>query len=125
MAKSKKEKSTTTQPQSQLGDEEQGHGNSTAGRTQGQVTLVTDLSNYEGISINEKVDSVIQTHSVVMINRSWCLFSIDAIDFLGQLGVDVYSLEVDNHPHGNQILKYVAKKFNHKTYVYSSTWLYV
>ena len=117
MAKNKKDKVAARPPSQQLqGDEEVGHGTSTTDRTtQGQVTLVTDLTEYEGISVNEKVDSMIKRHGVVMINRSWCLFSIDAIDFLLQLGVDVYSLEVDNHPQGSQILKYVSKKFNHKT----------
>lgn len=115
MAKNNKDKVAARPQSQQQGDEEEGHGTSTTSRTQGQVTLVTDLTVYEGISTNEKVDSMIKTHGVVMINRSWCLFSIDAIDFLGQLGVDVYSLELDNHPQGSQILKYVSKKFNHKT----------
>ena len=119
MAKTKKVKAAA-RPRPQQGDEEEGLETDTpSSSTQGQVTLVTDLTDYEGISVNEKVDSLIKSHGVVMINRSWCLFSIDAIDFLLQLGVDVYSLEVDNHPQGSQILKYAAKKFKHKTYVYS------
>jgi hypothetical protein len=79
------------------------------------ATVVNDLSNYEGISLNEKVDSFIKKHAVVMINRSWCLFSIDALDFLVQFGVDVYSLELDNHPQGAVIMKYLKEKYKHKT----------
>ncbi|KAL3913695.1 MAG: hypothetical protein SGARI_000526, partial [Bacillariaceae sp.] len=51
-----------------------------------------------------------------MFNRSWCLFSVDAMDFMvGQLQVSVYSLEIDTHPQGKDILKYVAKKTGQKT----------
>jgi glutaredoxin len=50
-----------------------------------------------------------------MINRSWCLFSIDALDFLVQFGVDVYSLELDNHPQGALIMKYLKEKYKYKT----------
>jgi glutaredoxin len=86
----------------------------------GKVTVVTDLDAYEGLSYAEKVDSFVQKHPVVMVNRSWCLFSTDALEFLVQLGVTVYSLEVDKHPQGALILKHLTKKWNHNTYVPSS-----
>jgi hypothetical protein len=43
----------------------------------------------------KKVDSLINTESVVMFEKSWCLFSKDAKEFLvGQLGVSIHLLSV-------------------------------
>lgn len=81
----------------------------------GRVTVVTDLDPYEGLSVGEKVDDLIRKNEVVIINRSWCLFSIDAIDFLVQMGIHVHSLETDQHPQGAAILKYLTTKYKHKT----------
>jgi len=100
MAKPKDQQAAipTTQEAS-TSDEEEGRSDVASSPPSGQVVLVTDLATtYPGISIGEKVDQLIQQEKVVMINRSWCLFSIDAIDFLVQLGVHVQSLEVDHHP---------------------------
>jgi len=110
----------TTQDPSTSDEEEQGRSSDDASSSapSGQVILVADdlLATYPGSSIGEKVDNLIQQEKVVMINRSWCLFSIDAMDFLVvQLGVTVHSLEVDHHPQGAAILKYVQQKYNHKT----------
>lgn len=84
--------------------------------TDGRVILISDLSSYSGISVNEKVLAVIAKHEIVMIDRSWCLFSLDAQDFLLQLGLTVFSLEVDKHPQGSEILKFVTTQYHHKTY---------
>ena len=83
---------------------------------EGTVTIVTDLETYEGKTLEEKLDTFVAAHPVVMINRSWCLFSVDAIAFLTkQLGVSIHSLEIDVHPQGKDIIKYLGNKLNHKT----------
>lgn len=41
----------------------------------GTVHTITDLEGYPGESIAEKVDAAIEEHPVLMIDRSWCLFS--------------------------------------------------
>mmetsp|Transcript_42737 Transcript_42737/g.103372 ORF Transcript_42737/g.103372 Transcript_42737/m.103372 type:complete len:375 (+) Transcript_42737:126-1250(+) len=81
-----------------------------------EVHVVTDIDAYEGSTLGEKIDTLIASHPVVMINRTWCLFSVDAINFLVvQLNVPVHSIEVDVHPQGKEILKYVSEKRNYHT----------
>jgi glutaredoxin-related protein len=83
---------------------------------QSRAINVTDLSVYAGRTLAEKVDSFIDAHPVVMFNRTWCLFSIDAVDFLvNEMRVSVHSLELDVHPKGKEILKYITAKTDHKT----------
>jgi glutaredoxin 3 len=78
--------------------------------------VITDLDVYEGETLGEKIDSLVQTHPVVMISRTWCLFSVDALNFLVmQMDVSVHSLEVDKHPQGKEILQYVYEKQHYKT----------
>ena len=96
-------------------DEEAAAASAAAPPREGRVTLVTDLSGYDGISLNEKVDAFTRQHGVVMVNRSWCLFSVDAMDFLVQMGVHVHTLEVDTHPQGSLIRKYLSDKYKHRT----------
>lgn len=87
-----------------------------APQTKAEVHVVTDLQPYEGISLGEKIDSLIAAHPVVMFNRTWCLFSVDAINFLVlQLNVPVHSIEIDVHPLGKEILKYISTKHNYHT----------
>jgi len=81
----------------------------------GFVTTVNDLRDYPGEDIYEKLDSFIKEHPVALVNRSWCIFSIDAIDFLSRMGVNVHSLEVDNHPNEAALVKYLKKKVSHDT----------
>ena len=83
--------------------------------TPGEVTVITSLNGYEGQNQYEKLDSFIAAHPVAMVNRSWCLFSIDAVDFLSRMGVSVHSLEIDLHPHGNELAKYLKKKLSYDT----------
>ena len=81
-----------------------------------RLVTVTDLGAYDYETLEEKIDSFIDEHPVAMFNRSWCLFSIDAIDFMvNHLNVTVHSLEVDTHPQGKEIQKYIAAKTGHKT----------
>jgi len=78
------------------------------------VTVVEDLDVYEGATLEDRIDTFIGSHNVVMINRTWCLFSVDAQEFLcEQLNVDVFSLEVDRHHDGKRILKHCTQKTNH------------
>jgi glutaredoxin len=80
------------------------------------VTTVTDLDCYEGRSLEQKVDSFIRAHPVVMFNKTWCLFSVDARQFLiEQMKVSLHAIEVDIHPRGKAILKYVQAKTGHTT----------
>jgi glutaredoxin len=80
------------------------------------VTVVVDLSGYRGETLQEKIDDFIQVHPVAMFNRTWCLFSVDAQDFLiHDMHVSVHSIEVDIHPQGKEILKYIWKKTGHET----------
>ena len=84
-------------------------------RNRGNLITISDLSSYKGDTLEEQAESFVKAHPISMINRSWCLFSIDAIDFLLQLGVDVHSLELDKHHQGNAIMKHLSEKFKHKT----------
>jgi glutaredoxin len=80
------------------------------------LTIVNDLNVYEGQKLEEKVDSFINSHAVIMFHKTWCLFSLDAQSFLaGQLKVSLHAIEVDIHPQGAAILKYVQEKNDHRT----------
>jgi glutaredoxin len=81
-----------------------------------KVTVISDLDVYEGDNLEEKIESLIESHPVVMFNRTWCLFSVDAQNFLvGQLNVPVHSVEIDTHPQGKEIMKCVSNLTNHET----------
>lgn len=83
---------------------------------QAQVYVVSDLDKFEGAKLEDKIDTLIDSYPVVMFNRTWCVFSLDAQNFLvGQMGVPVHSMEVDKHPQGKDILKYIYEKTSHKT----------
>ncbi|KAL7580306.1 hypothetical protein ACA910_004342 [Epithemia clementina (nom. ined.)] len=80
------------------------------------VKLVGDLKSYEGSTVEEQVDSMIKTHSVVMISKTWCPFSRDAKDLLSkQIGVTVHALEVNTHPEGAIVFKYLSGSYKHYT----------
>jgi glutaredoxin len=80
------------------------------------LTIVNDLSVYEGQTLEEKVDSFINSHAVIMFHKTWCLFSLDAQSFLvEQMKVSLHAIEVDIHPQGAAILKYIQEKNNHRT----------
>eukprot|EP00980_Cylindrotheca_fusiformis_P030346 scaffold24671_cov108-Cylindrotheca_fusiformis.AAC.1 len=67
-------------------DEEQNmhavSGPNTYESTEPKAYAIANLDVYKGNTLPEKLDCLIETHAVVMINRSWCLFSIDAQSFL-------------------------------------------
>ena len=80
------------------------------------LTVVTDLSVYVGETLEAQVDSFISAHPVVMFTKSWCLFSIDAQNFLlHDMKVSLHVIEVDSHPQGKHILNYIKEKTKHRT----------
>ena len=83
---------------------------------EGKVTVVTaeELEmNYEGDTLDEKLKELIDTHSIVMFQKTWCLFSMDAQTFLThQLGCDVWVIEVDVHPQGKDISVFIYERTN-------------
>lgn len=81
-----------------------------------RVTVVSDLSIYQGDTLEERVNDFILAHPVVMITKTWCLFSKDAQSFLvEEMKVSIHVVEVDSHPNGKAILKHVQSKTRHKT----------
>jgi glutaredoxin 3 len=87
-----------------------------ASKKRATVTVLTDLDGYEGTTLEQKVDSLITSHPVVIFTKTWCLFSVDAQTFLtDQIKVSIHSVQVDLHPRGNAILKYVQEKTKHRT----------
>lgn len=81
---------------------------------QDMVTMVSSLD--EGGTIEEKIGSFVSSHDVAMISKTWCPFSRDAKDFLGsQIGVKVFSLEVDKIPDGSKVLASAKNTYNHST----------
>ena len=83
----------------------------------GEVILVETTDGYKGDSFEEKIESFLGAHHIVMINRTWCIFSINPIDFLVRMGATVHSLEVDTVPEGNIMLNYLKKKLSYHTQV--------
>jgi glutaredoxin 3 len=75
------------------------------------ITVVTDLDAYDGSTLEEKVDSFILKHSVVVISKSYCAFCRDVKDLLAsRVGVKVHIIEVNVHPDGTKIHNYIKKK---------------
>ena len=89
-----------------MADEEAGSNSPQEGPKQvDNVVVVEDLSEY-GSTIEEKVDSFIERHPVVVISKTWCPFCLDVKDLLGNvLGVKVSSIECNTNPEGAEIQK--------------------
>ena len=83
-----------------------------------KIDFVDDLSNYEGDSVREKIDSFIRTHEVAVISKSHCPFCRDVLDLLGsQLGVNVHVIQVDKQPQASsEIHKHMTEAYKHKTF---------
>lgn len=80
------------------------------------ITVVDDLEKYYGSTLEFKVDSFIASHPVVMFTKTWCLFSLDAQQFLlKEVKVSIHVIEIDRHPQGKAILKYVQAMTEHRT----------
>ena len=70
------------------------------------VTVINDLSDYPGSTIEEKVDSFLAQHAVVVISKPTCPFCLDVKDLLGNvIGVQVHVIEASVHPQGSAIHK--------------------
>lgn len=81
-----------------------------------KVTVITDLSVYNGQTLEEQVDAFIAAYPVVMFQKTWCLFSIDAQQFMTeQMQVSVHTIELDMHPHGKAIQKHIQQRTGHNT----------
>jgi glutaredoxin 3 len=80
------------------------------------IITVTDLDEYVGESLHDKVDDLIKKHAVVMFgNARQSIFSTDAKELLGsKIGVDVHSIDLDVHPKGGEIFQCVALQNNNK-----------
>ena len=70
------------------------------------VTIVEDLSEYPGGSVEEKVDSFIEQHPVVVISKTWCPFCLDVKDLLANIiGVQIHVIECNKNTEGAKIHK--------------------
>jgi tellurite resistance protein TehA-like permease/glutaredoxin len=80
------------------------------------IVEVTDLSNYQGSTLGERVESFLQKHAVAVIAKSFCPFCRDVLDVLAkQLGVTVHVINVDKVDKGGEIQKHVVDTYKHKT----------
>jgi glutaredoxin 3 len=81
------------------------------------VKTVTNLSEFvAGASLEDRIDSLIESKGVVMFGKNACPFCLDVKDLLGsQIGVPVYVVEINEHSDGAQIFKYVKEKTGHST----------
>mmetsp|Transcript_26567 Transcript_26567/g.61032 ORF Transcript_26567/g.61032 Transcript_26567/m.61032 type:complete len:971 (+) Transcript_26567:150-3062(+) len=97
-----------------MADEENGNNIPSEGTS--NVVEVTDLSGLSGELIEEKIDALIEAHAVLIFSKTWCPFCRDVKNLLAeQIGVRVYALEVNTHPDGAAIFKYVSSKYEHHT----------
>mmetsp|Transcript_3589 Transcript_3589/g.7244 ORF Transcript_3589/g.7244 Transcript_3589/m.7244 type:complete len:623 (-) Transcript_3589:1059-2927(-) len=77
---------------------------------------ITNLDKFPAETLEEKVDSLIEAHSILMLSNTSCPFCIDVKDFLTQtIGVRIYSVEIDEIPDGATIHKHIKAKTNHHT----------
>jgi glutaredoxin 3 len=90
--------------------------NKVEGKAMKNITVISNLDEYDGDTLEKKVEAVIQKHGVVVFSKTWCPFSLDVKDFLGsQMGVRVYAIEIDEHPEGAKIHNYIKAKTNYNT----------
>lgn len=75
------------------------------------IITVNSLDEYQGESLQEKVDDFINKHAVVMFSSKarQSHFSLEAKELLGtQIGVDVYCIDLDVHAQGSEIFQHVV-----------------
>jgi glutaredoxin len=90
--------------------------NKVEGSAMKNITVISNLDEYDGDNLEDKLEAVILKHGVVVFSKTWCPFSLDVKDFLGsQMGVHVYAIEVDEHPEGAKIFTYIKAKTNYGT----------
>jgi glutaredoxin 3 len=72
---------------------------------------------YPAETLEQSIDLMIHTSKVVIFEKSWCLFSMDAKDFLlQQLGVSFVSIPIDETKDGDRIAHYIKTETGHKTF---------
>ena len=82
----------------------------------GRVTELSDLNAFQGNSLEDRIESLLQETPVVLFGKTWCPFSQDATDFLAEgRGVPVTVVNVNVVPEGSAILQYVQAKTKHST----------
>lgn len=81
-----------------------------------EIIIGEDLSAYSGISVGEKMDKMIKQHLVVMVEKTWCPYCVEAKKLmLTKICVDVHVIQVDKHSLGKEFQKHLVKKYNFKT----------
>ena len=43
------------------------------------VVLITDLDNYSGETIADRLDNCVKAHPILIIDRSWCIYSVEYV----------------------------------------------
>jgi glutaredoxin len=81
------------------------------------IITVNSLDEYQGETLNDKVDDFIHQHAVVMFTNnkttSSSQSSIEAKNLLGtQIGCDVHCIDLDVHLQGEEILQYILSAKN-------------
>ena len=75
------------------------------------ITVIDDLENYEGDSVSQKIDSIVEKNAVVIIGYSHCPYCLDVRETLAnEMGVRVHVIETDSHDQGAEIQKAVQHK---------------
>ena len=81
-----------------------------------ETTIMNVKTKYPGKTLEQAVDSLIDTSAVIMFGKTWCLFSRDARDFLlHQIGVSMTFVPLDECEDGDAIAKYIKVKTGHRT----------
>ena len=96
-------------------------GSSNTGKTDDHEpteTKVLNVSEYcPSETLEESIDVMITNSSVLMFEKTWCLFCHDARDFLlHQLGVSIVTVPIDEAVNGSAIETYIRSKTGHSTY---------
>jgi len=84
-----------------------------------EKTILDVQDSFPAGSLEESIDALITTERVVMFEKTWCLFSRDAKEFLRcQLGVSLTTVPVDLCKNGDAVAHYVKHKTHHRTFPY-------
>eukprot|EP00040_Diaphanoeca_grandis_P030427 m.179806 g.179806 ORF g.179806 m.179806 type:complete len:1009 (+) comp31989_c3_seq5:109-3135(+) len=88
----------------------------TSSATYSKVTMVKDLSRYEGADFGSKIMQMTREHPVVIFSKSHCPFCIEVKKTFAVLNVPVHVLEVNQTKDGPEIQK-TLKKLTHQSTV--------
>eukprot|EP00523_Entomoneis_sp_CCMP467_P011515 CAMPEP_0168717948 /NCGR_PEP_ID=MMETSP0724-20121128/261_1 /TAXON_ID=265536 /ORGANISM="Amphiprora sp., Strain CCMP467" /LENGTH=1003 /DNA_ID=CAMNT_0008764437 /DNA_START=689 /DNA_END=3700 /DNA_ORIENTATION=+ len=87
-------------------------------KNQAVVHIISDIQQYKGATLQDKVNDLIHSHGIVMFSKTFCPFCLDLKELLTNVkGVPVYSLEVNDVPQkqGTEIHTIVKDQTGHKT----------